>query len=34
VQWPFSEFSPWQTVAADGFYVIDITAGMAAWKAP
>ncbi len=29
VQWPFSEFGPWQTVAADGFYMIDKTSGKA-----
>jgi enediyne biosynthesis protein E4 len=41
VQWPFSEnqaWSSWQTVAADGFYVIDKAAGKTevvnAWKAP
>ena len=41
VQWPFSEnqsWGPWQTVAADGFYVIDKAAGKTevvnAWKAP
>jgi enediyne biosynthesis protein E4 len=34
VQWPFSEFGPWQTVAPDGFYVIDKAAGTSAWKAP
>jgi hypothetical protein len=38
VQWPFSDFGPWQTVAADGFYVIDKSAGKAeavtAGKAP
>jgi hypothetical protein len=33
VQWPFAEFGPWQTVAADGFYVIDKAAGTSAWKA-
>ncbi len=34
VQWPFSDFGPWQTVAADGFYVIDKAAGASTWKAP
>ena len=34
VQWPFSDFGPWQTVAADGFYVMDKTAGISAWKTP
>ena len=34
VQWPFSDFGPWQTVAADGFYVIDKTAGASTWKVP
>ena len=29
VQWPFSDAGPWQTVAADGFYVIDKAAGKA-----
>jgi len=29
VQWPFSDFGPWQTVAADGFYVMDKSAGKA-----
>jgi hypothetical protein len=29
VQWPFSEAGSWQTVAADGFYVIDKTSGKA-----
>ena len=32
VQWPFAEFGPWQSVAADGFYVIDKAAGTSAWK--
>jgi hypothetical protein len=34
VQWPFSEFGPWQIVSADSFYTIDKTAGVTAWKAP
>jgi enediyne biosynthesis protein E4 len=34
VQWPFADFGPWQTVAADGFYMIDKTAGVTTWKAP
>jgi enediyne biosynthesis protein E4 len=34
VQWPFSDFGPWQTVSADGFYTIDKTAGAVVWKAP
>ena len=34
VQWPFSDFGPWQTVAADGFYVMDKMAGISAWKTP
>ena len=34
VQWPFSDFGQWQTVAADGFYVIDKSAGVSTWKAP
>jgi hypothetical protein len=29
VQWPFSDFGPWQSVTADGFYVIDKSAGKA-----
>lgn len=29
VQWPFSDFGPWQTVSADGFYVVDKTTGKA-----
>jgi enediyne biosynthesis protein E4 len=34
VQWPFSEFGPWQTVAADGFYVVDKSTGASIWKVP
>jgi enediyne biosynthesis protein E4 len=38
VQWPFAEFGNWQTLAADGFYVIDKSAGKAdtvtTWKTP
>jgi enediyne biosynthesis protein E4 len=37
VQWPFSEnqaWGPWETVAADGFYVVDKAAGLSTWKAP
>ncbi len=33
VQWPFSEAGLWQTVAADGFYVVDKAAGVSSWKA-
>jgi enediyne biosynthesis protein E4 len=29
VQWPFSEFGPWQTVSADGFYIVDKSTGKA-----
>jgi enediyne biosynthesis protein E4 len=34
VQWPFSEFGPWLTVSADGFYTLDKTAGVSFWKMP
>lgn len=34
VQWPFADFGPWQTIAADGFYTIDKAAAVATWKAP
>ena len=29
VQWPFAEFGPWQSVAADGFYTVDKSSGKA-----
>ncbi len=34
VQWPQGEWSAWSTVNADGFYLVDRSAGVAAWKAP
>ena len=34
VQWPFGEWGPWQTVAADAFYRVDKALGVSAWKAP
>ena len=34
VQWPFASWSEWQTVAANGFYMIDKERGVKAWKAP
>ncbi len=34
VQWPYGDWGPWQTVAADAFYVVDKAAGASAWKAP
>jgi enediyne biosynthesis protein E4 len=34
VQWPFADFGPWQTVAADSFFIIDKDAGVSPWKAP
>ncbi len=34
VQWPHGEWSPWQPVAADGFYVMDKERGIGPWKAP
>jgi enediyne biosynthesis protein E4 len=34
VQWPFEEWGPWQTVQADGFYLMDKDAGISAWRAP
>ncbi len=34
VQWPYGDWGPWQTVAADAFYVVDKAAGVSAWKAP
>ena len=34
VQWPFEDWGPWQTVQADGFYLMDKEAGVSAWRAP
>jgi hypothetical protein len=34
VQWPHGDWGPWQTVAADAFYLVDKAAGASAWKAP
>ena len=34
VQWPQGEWSPWHTVAADGFYGVDRERGVVDWKAP
>ena len=34
VQWPHSDWSAWQSVAADGFYTMDKERGLNAWKAP
>ena len=34
VQWPHGDWSAWQPVNADGFYVMDKTLGVSAWKAP
>ena len=34
VQWPHGEWGPWQTLAADGFYVVDRARGAGAWAAP
>ena len=34
VQWPFAGWSEWQTVAADGFHIIDKERGVKGWKAP
>ena len=34
VQWPHGDWSPWHSVAADGFYLVDREAGVSAWKAP
>ena len=34
VQWPHDGWGPWQTVAADGFYIVDKQAGVSAWKMP
>jgi hypothetical protein len=34
VQWPYGDWSAWQPVSADGFYVMDKALGMSVWKAP
>ena len=34
VQWPFGDWGPWHTVAADAFYLVDKERGASAWKAP
>jgi enediyne biosynthesis protein E4 len=34
VQWPSGAWGPWQTVAADGFYVVDRERGTSEWTAP
>jgi enediyne biosynthesis protein E4 len=34
VQWPHGDWSAWQGVAADGFYVVDRDSGVSAWKSP
>jgi enediyne biosynthesis protein E4 len=34
VQWPFGEWSEWQTVSANAFYEMDKARGISAWKAP
>ena len=34
VQWPFGSWSEWQTLAANGFYMIDKERGVKIWKAP
>ena len=34
VQWPQGAWSEWQAANADGFYVMDKTRGVSAWKAP
>jgi enediyne biosynthesis protein E4 len=34
VQWPFAGWGEWQTVAVNGFYLIDKERGVKAWKAP
>ncbi len=33
VQWPHGDWSSWQQVAADNFYVVDKEAGVAPWRA-
>jgi len=34
VQWPHGEWSAWQSVTADAFYVMDKERGIGPWKAP
>ena len=34
VQWPQGDWSAWQSVAGDAFYVLNRETGLAAWKAP
>ena len=34
VQWPHENWSAWQALAADNFYLVDKETGIAAWKAP
>jgi hypothetical protein len=34
VQWPQGEWSVWQTVAADSFWIVDREHGVSPWKAP
>jgi hypothetical protein len=34
VQWPHGDWSAWQTVSGDGFYVMDKAQGASLWKAP
>ncbi len=34
VQWPHGDWSVWQALAADNFYLVDKDTGVAAWKAP
>ena len=34
VQWPYSEWSAWQSVRADAFYIVDKERGVSPWKAP
>ena len=34
VQWPQGDWSAWQPVNSDGFYLMDKALGVSAWKAP
>ena len=34
VQWPYGEWSAWQSVRADAFYSVDKERGVSPWKAP
>ena len=34
VQWPYGEWSAWQSVRADAFYSVDKDRGVSPWKAP